>query len=238
MLVGVEGIPGAGKTLWLAKTITDTLWRNRKWHTKTGVIRQIACNMPLSQQILDEYPGFVKQKLGARPGVGWEDLEDLLLLKECDVFWDEIANHLDAQGWTNLGADVKGFLRQHEKRGVDIYFTSQSYGQVDISARRLVSGLAYITKVAGSPRPSATKPEIKRVWGITAMLSEDPVTFDEKKRTFTSVIPHFLWIGRKLTETFDTTYEVSTDNRIRKKHVIEYCSDPTCELHSGRLKHI
>lgn len=238
MFVGVEGDVGAGKSLWMARTALDVLWRNTRWTKRTGKIRQIACNTPLSLAVQAEYRGYIKQKQMELPGIGWRTLEDMIQLTETDIFIDEIANYLDSHDWPLLPGAVKSFFRQHEKRGNDIYFASQSYNQVDISARRLVTELCYVFKIMGSPRPSATRPEVKRVWGFVGMMKENPKEFTETARKFEWSVPRVMWISRELCNTFDTLYEVSNQNLIMRQTRWEKCDDPACVIHRGQGKRI
>jgi len=222
-----SGKPGSGKSLKLADTIGSLLARNEKWHLKIAMTsdvvppkRQIVSNIKLSKDIEDLYPGFIKY---------WSDPVELITMRDCDIIWDEIATHLDSTQWQNVPLDLKRFLQQHRKRGIDIYGSTQAFAMVDISMRRLVDELSICSKLFGSPNPSATRPEVKSIWGMIWISHVDPLTFEDEKPK--RVGWDWLWISQKLVQVYDTRQEITMGQYPPLKHIERSCIDPNCDFH-------
>lgn len=211
------GKPGSGKSLKLADVIAEILARNAKWHEQTGVLRPIVSNIKLAESVESAYPGLVKY---------WAEPEELIGLRDCDVIWDEIATHLDSTQWQNVPLDLKRFLQQHRKRGIDIYGSSQAFAMVDISMRRLVDELFICSKLFGSGNPSATRPDIKRIWGLIWISEVEPSSFEDEKPK--RVGWDWLTIKRSLVEIYDTRQEIKMGKYPPLKHIERHCIDPNC----------
>lgn len=221
MIVVISGLPGAGKSLKLARIVRDLLHRNRKWENKSGITRKIFTNLKLSESIREEYKGFIEE---------WRDTQELVRLRNVDVIWDEFATAMDATQWQNMSLELKRWLQQHRKFGIEIYGTTQDFAQTDKSFRRLVSDLIYITKVIGSRDKSATMPEIKNIWGLCVVKTLDPQKYDEEKSKFESNgnLPGFMWITRQDIETYDTTAEVKMGSYPPLRHITRTCEMDEC----------
>src|SRR5882724_10181309 len=104
---------------------------------------------------------------------------------------------------------------------IELYGTAQDFAQVDNSFRRLVNELVHITKLLGSPRPSATRPPVKRIWGLCRLVSLDPQTYDETEDKFANkslLDLHFFWIRREHCEIFDTGQKIKRSKPLLLKH--------------------
>lgn len=238
------GLPGSGKSYKLGKTVVDVLYRNRRYFAKRmkrfethpqefvpeGQLLPVApqrrilwTNLQLSKDVENEFQGFVKY---------WTELRQLTPLRDCDVVIDEVATYFDARLWETLSLEMRRWLAQHRKFGIEIYGTSQDFAQVDKAFRRLTSDLLYLTKLAGSRDISATRPPPKYIWGIAMVRDLDPTTYDEQKSKFaTSGLPKFMLITRKGTEVFDTRAEVKLSSALPLKHIEKECELPTCSFH-------
>jgi len=86
--------------------------------------------------------------------------------------------------WTDLSLDVRRWLTQGSKMGIEFYGSAQDFAQVDKAFRRLCNHLYDIKKLLGSARPSATKPPVKKIWGICLMNSLDPNAYNEDKKKY------------------------------------------------------
>jgi hypothetical protein len=140
------------------------------------------------------------------PLILWQDLDDIVDTQDCDIIIDEIGTYFDSRTWQDLTLKTRRWIAQSAKLGVEIYGASQDFAQVDISFRRLVNELWYIKKLFGSPRPSNTKPPIKKIWGLCMMRDLDPRNYSEADNEFhtASPIPKFFAIRRHDCEIFDT----------------------------------
>lgn len=220
MIGVISGLPGAGKSAKLARVAIELLYRNKSWYEKSGIKRILYTNLKLSQAVLDEFPGFVKD---------WVDPAELTPLRNCDVLWDEIATHLDATQWANMSLELKRWLQQHRKFGIELYGTTQDFAQIDKSFRRLTSDLIHLTKIIGSRDKSATRPDVKHIWVVTMVRRLDPQTYDEAISKFAGEgFPEFLLFLRKDVEIFDTTAEVAVGKYPPLRHLERSCEQHGC----------
>jgi len=228
------GLESSGKSLAVAMVVTDIAWRNKKWKEETGVVRPIVSNMKFSQSFHD----LVETEYGLKI-IYWEKLEELIEYEQCDVICDEVGNYLDATKWQNLSSDVKKWLTQGAKCGIEFYGTSQDFAQVDKSFRRLTNQLFDIKKLIGSPRPSNTKPPIKRIWGVCLMLEVSAKNYKEDSKEIKASLmqlPRIFYIKKKYCDIYDTTQKIKKDNKLFMRHMDVFCSDPNCTYHT--IKHI
>jgi len=227
MKVVYSGLESSGKSLRLARVVSDLVYRNNKWKAKSGKTRMIVSNLQFS-------PSF--EKWSSEMGVPikyWANLDDLIKLDNVDVIIDEIGTYFDSRLWSDLSLDVRRWLTQGAKSGIEIYGTAQDFAQVDLAFRRLVNNLYHITKLVGSGRPSATKPPIKRIWGICSMRELNPREYKEDKKSFdkTSLFPSFFLIERKYCEIFDTTQKIARSKPTPFRHIERTCELETCSFH-------
>jgi len=212
-----SGKPGSGKSLKLADVASSILARNKRWYNSTGIRRQVVSNIKFSSWFEKEYEGFIEY---------WSEPAELVLLKDKDIIYDEIATHLDSTQWQNTPLEVKRFLQQHRKRGIDIYGSTQNFGMVDISMRRLTDILHVCKKVMGSRNPAPTKPEVKHVWGIVWITQVEPESYDSAE----PVVEGHDWviITKKLIGVYDTKQEIQFGEQPALKHIERKCEKPWC----------
>jgi len=244
MIVIFTGLPGSGKSYKLGQTVVDILYTNVKAYVKalkaweTDVLefpelpkpepRKVYTNLKMSIEIEDEFKEFI---------VYWRDLRELTPLRDCDVVIDEVGTYFDARLWETLSLEMRRWLSQHRKFGIQIYGTAQDFAQVDKAFRRLTSNLLYLTKLMGSRDISATKAPPKYIWGISLVRELDPTVYDELKSKFGATgIPRFMWISRKGTMVFDTRAEVKLSSSLPLKHIEKECELPDCDYH--KLIHV
>lgn len=232
MIYLTTGLTSQGKTLELARTAYKLLYRNRRWRKKTGKVRPLAHNFPLSDD--------VKKEFGSEFFIRWNDPKELVQLSECDVLWDEVANSLDSSQWQHVDLETKVFLRQHAKRGIDIYGTTQRWGSVDLNFRSLVDELFVAHKLIGSARPSATKPYIKHPWGIIWLDEQEQSSFLEDKLVSKGMLGwRLLFITKTLCDFYDTRYEVPITKWPPLRHVEQFCQTPGCFHNTNpKISHI
>jgi len=223
MIAIFTGLPGSGKSYKLGQTVVDVLYRNKKYFEKTGHQRMLWTNLQLSPSVEKEFDGFFTY---------WTDLRQLTPLRDVDVIIDEVATYFDARLWETLSLEMRRWLAQHRKFGIEIYGTSQDFAQVDKAFRRLTSDLLYLTKLAGSRDISATRPPPKFIWGLSIVRTLDPSVYDEQKSKFAAEgLPKFMVITRKGTAIFDTRAEVKLSSALPLKHIEKVCEDANCTFH-------
>lgn len=212
------GLESSGKSYMLAKIAVKVAYRNSKWNKQTGQQRAIWSNLVFS---LDFY-NYCREELGV-PIFYWKSLDELVGKDNIDVFIDEIGTYFDSRMWADLSLDVRRWLAQGAKSGVEIYGTAQDFAQVDKSFRRLTNALYEIIKVIGSPRPAATRPPVKRIWGVCAVFSLDPRAYDEDNKRRSSMFPSFMMLEKRYCDIFDTTQKIGRSAYPRLRHEVRKC---------------
>lgn len=234
MKVIYSGLESSGKSLRLAMLASFLVKRNSKWNKITGKSRPIISNMYFS----DSFFLWATQEMGVELKY-WKDLEELIQYNEADIICDEVGNYFDARMWADLSLDVRRWLTQGAKTGIEFYGGAQDFAQVDKSFRRLVQpgDLIHITKIAGSRRPSSTKPPVKRIWGLCSAQKLDPQGYDEDKKKFNgSGFPTFFFIRREFCEIFNTSQKILKSKPPPLKHIERDCEDQACAFH--KIQHV
>jgi len=248
MIVIFSGLPGAGKSLKLADTLLNVMARNRKlyrkaflqwkkdyaYNLKRGVAsedfereypkpqkRILWSNLQLTPKVEKEYAGFFEY---------WVDLRQLTPLRDVDVAIDEVATYFDARLWETLSLEMRRWLAQHRKFGIEIYGTTQDFAQVDKAFRRLTSDLFLLRKLIGSGDISPTRPAPRYIWGLVVVRELDPTVYDEMKSKFGGggLLPSFMWISRSMTDIFNTRAEVKMSKSVPLRHLPRSCENPDC----------
>jgi len=220
-----SGLEDSGKSLMLATYAGKILERNAGWLKITGVPRPIYSNLEFREPFMD-----YAKELGI-PVYYWKDLEELPRLGDCDLIIDEVGAYFDSRTFKDLPLDIRLWLAQASKLGVDVYGSAQDFAQVDKSFRRLVSDLIHVTKLIGSRDKSNTMPDVKTIWGLCTVRTLDPQKYDEAKSKFenTGMLPQFMWISRKDIEVYDTTAEVKVGHYPPLRHIARECELVGCD---------
>jgi len=235
MIAVFTGLPGSGKSTKLASTLIEVLYRNKFYFEKQtrlyeqGKIdvapmkRILWTNLQFTPKVEEEFVGYIKY---------WTDLRQLTPLRDVDVAIDEISTYFDARLWETLSLEMRRWLAQHRKFGIEIYGTAQDFAQTDKAFRRLTSHLLYLRKIIGSPDLSPTRPPPKYIWGIVFVTELDPTRYDEEKSKFqTNGMPRVMFITRGSTEIFDTRAEVKLSSALPLKHIEKKCENNSCSFH-------
>jgi len=242
MIAIFSGLPGSGKSLKLGQTVVDLLYRNRRLYERASKVyeangrqeilrpvkRLVYTNLKMATAVEAEFSGYI---------LYWTDLRQLTSLRDVDVIIDEVATYFDARLWETLSLEMRRWLSQHRKFGIEIYGTTQDFAQVDKAFRRLTSHLLYLSKLMGSGDISPTKPVPKYIWGVTLVQELDPTTYDEQKSKFASSgLPRFMFITRARTSVFDTRAEVKLSSALPLKHIDRECERADCPFH--KVQHV
>lgn len=215
-----SGLEGSGKSLKMAEYADRVLSLNAKYLKITGYARPIFSNMRFSQVFWDR-----ALKKGI-PIIYWTNLEDLVGLAGCDIFIDEIGTYFDSRLWTELSLDVRRWLAQCDKNGVNIYGTAQDFAQVDKAFRRLVKKLLHITKIIGSPRPHWSYPPVNFAYGLFMVRDVDPRSYKEDDpKLDKSGFPGFFLLHKEFYSIFDTNQAVDRSKPLPLKHLARSCPD-------------
>lgn len=241
------GTEDSGKSYMLAYRAGQIAERNHDWLKITGIPRPIRSNLEFQPWFYD----WVTKDLGI-PIYYWKDIEEWPSFRSCDMIVDELGAYLDSRTYANLPLDIRLWLSQASKLGVDMFASAQDFAQVDISFRRLVKsdegGLFQITKIIGSGRPNETKPPVKRIWGICAMRELDPTGYneDDKKFASDSFLPYFFFLRKEVCSIFDTTKRIAKSKPPPYKHIARRCEIPNCGMqmfenidgHKHKISHV
>lgn len=221
-----DGNPGHGKTYMLAVTTLNLLRRNKKWYKsgKTKVIRKLATNMVLSEAIHDEFGEYI---------TFWSDLRQLVDMRESDVIFDDMSTYLDSQRYLDTPIRVKRWLRFHEHYGVNIYGNAQDFLSIDITVRRLITSVQNVRKLIGSRRPSATRPPVKRIWGLILLREVQEKDLDkERTKRQTGGIPQMQALRKRYCGVFDTMQDFEQGDWPPLEHIERFCSEAGCDMNS------
>jgi len=209
-----EGAPGQGKSLYTARTALRILKRNLKWEEQGNPRRQIWSNLKFSPEFEAEFDGYISY---------WSDSSQLVKLRDCDIIWDEIATELDARNWPNLSIEMKRFLSQYRKRGIDIYANTQDFSMIDQRARLMISNVRTLSKIIGSRDISTTKPAPKYIWGLCMIRDVQNFRETDPEKKKYDLIPSFILISRDLVSIYDTRQDIALGKPPPLRHEIRFC---------------
>jgi hypothetical protein len=222
-----EGAPGQGKSLYTARLATRLAKRNRKWAVAGFPLRLLASNLRFCKSFEEKYGLYDPSKpIDHTNGMilYWDNPIELIKFRHLDIIWDEIATELDSRDFATLSRELKRFLSQYRKRGVDIYANTQDFSMIDARARLMISGVKTLKKVMGSPDPSTSKPTIKRIWGLT--LIRGVQNFREvapEKKQYSFFDFSFMFIERELVELYDTAQDIMRGAPAPLQHEVMVC---------------
>ena len=218
MKIIYSGLESSGKSLKLAMVVVEIAYRNAKWKKESGKTRPIYSNL----QFAKAFHEHVTKELQI-PIHYWENIDDLVKIEQADVIVDEVGNYFDSRLWQDLSLDVRRWLTQGAKSGIEVYGSAQDFAQVDKSFRRLVNELWEIKKLIGSPRPSPTRPPVRRIWGVCSVRQLRPESYKEDNKQVVSEtfgLPRLMFIQRRYCEIFDTTQKIKRSGYPALRHEV------------------
>lgn len=198
------GLESGGKSLMMTRESYENLYRNAREYKKTGVKRPIIGNMAWSQHFYDK---------AAQLGVEvrkWSHIGELPKLEECDLYIDELQTYFDSRTFADLPLDVRLWLSQSAKMGVEIVGATQDFGLVDKSFRRLCNQVYYVQKIVGSRRPKRTLSGSKFIWGLFIKWSLSPRSFEGEQIEMKSdsIFPSITFLHKEDIKMFNTQERV------------------------------
>ena len=159
MIFAYTGKTGSGKTFQMIKDVYPQWLRGDDIYSNTKLEYEYISRSVAGSNILDNpeyFTGF--EKIIEMIGFIWtyklfkkdywprsrgniiyfEEIVELLEIKNGIIILDEGQNLLEARNWENLPLEFSNKLRQHRKHKLDLYTTTQNLGTIDINYRRLV----------------------------------------------------------------------------------------------------
>lgn len=215
----VEGMPGQGKSLFMAKRALDLIERNKKLTEKYPELpkRTLYSNIRFAKWVEDWAGDYLAY---------WSDTSQLVKLRDVDVIWDEIATELDSRNFMNLSDELKRFLSQYRKRGIDIYANTQDFSMIDARARLMITATYSLKKFLGSRDISVTKPPPKKVHGIIFIWSvSNWKEVEPEKKKYSWLDSRFFFITKHLVSVYDTTQDIPVGNPPPLRHEVRKCED-------------
>jgi hypothetical protein len=219
------GLEGSGKSLLMARQLHWNIYRNHYWQRKTKIPRPIYYNLAVGDKIIK-----LAEKLEV-PLIYWSNLWDLTTMTECDLYIDELATYFDSRSYADLPLEVRLWLAQAEKLGVEIVGATQDYFMIDKSYRRLVKQLHETKKIAGSMRPKKSAPQIKRhwawffVWELDALSAGDAESQQQIKQNGIFSFPTLKRLTKSDITNFHTNVRVQLSKPPPLKKVTRQCPE-------------
>ncbi len=122
MIVGIIGKRGCGKTITMAKTVMDMLEKGKTIYT----------NFHLNKKAI---PKKYHSKIHLLDAEFFKNYKNFKLYN-CALFLDEIYIYIDSRSSMSKRNRLWSyFINQTRKRGVDLYFTTQFFRQVELRLR-------------------------------------------------------------------------------------------------------
>lgn len=222
MKIVFTGIESSGKSLLLSRKAEEIRKRNKKWYEMTGVSRIMAFNSPMSES-------FVQSVIESGcQYVQFRDFDEIAHFTEADIFIDELIKFFPASGSASLSNEQLHFVTQGAKSGIYLFGASQDFSQVHKQFRLLTNEVYVVNKLIGSPRPMASAPPVKHIWGVCFMRQVKPSSFKGDSVSMETIgLPSIFFIEKVDTERFDTSYKIPLTKLPTKKlrRQVEVCDE-------------
>lgn len=203
----VDGLPGAGKNVFIGKIIIDGIKRGYN----------IAANFPL--------------KVPARLVTNMDELPEL---RNTILIIDEGQTYFDARNYQNMPREIIEVLRYNRKRKLEIYVIVQHYSRIDLNFRLLAFDFIRVHRIIGSLRNRRTG-KYGKPWGLsiarTYYLEDLPTSPGEPtgEVRWTDLV----FVRRKYTsDLYDTDFEIPFSRPWPWRHEERPCC-PECGFTKG-----
>lgn len=156
MISGILGLPGAGKSVFLAKAVSKAL------QGKPLVVAGHQLHDGRYDNILTNFPmrGCCRLDFDSLGVVNYEN---------CLFICDEISLLADSRNYKTFSEDAKFFFSQHRKGGNTFLYCAQDYMQVEKRIRNLTDGFYYIQPARFFPSKLSTITPIEPYFDVKNM---------------------------------------------------------------------
>jgi len=211
----IIGEESGGKTYRLMCHFHDNVLRNEALFQRYAIRRPIVHNLPLSTLAyeLAESHGVELQR--------WTSIDQLPTLTGADLYIDEISAYFDARLWELLSLDVRRWLPQAAKVGVDIYGVCQNWEQLEVSYRRLTNQVIEMRKVLGTERPGPGRPPRNMSFALFAEWEYAPRNGELGEAAWK--FPRFF--DRRIGALYDTNARIKSAHNAPLSHIERECAE-------------
>lgn len=230
----VTGLGDNGKSLVMADTAYQNLLTYEKWYKKqkTEVPRHIALNKKTMR-----LAPWVEERFGIWPNgyiQYYQGLKEIHLLKQCDVFLDELGTNFHSRRWTDMTQEIIDWFNTLGHNEIFIYGSAQNFLDIDVTLRRKTQNVISLKKVMGSRRPGKSLPPVKRIWGLISMryVHYSEMDKDEWKRERSSFPRPFL-ITKFRCSLYDTLQHIERTEYPPYECVERGCNNPKHLMNDG-----
>jgi len=140
MIVAFTGKTGSGKTFHMVKK-AYSMWKDGV-DVYSNTILEFEPKQWLDTEQTKPNPKYARYCEKIKPHRGrityFEEISELLEVKNGLILIDEAQVLFNARNWENLPYEFQYKLQQHRKHQLDLFCTTQNMGTIDITYRRLV----------------------------------------------------------------------------------------------------
>lgn len=136
MITGVFGLPGAGKTTFLARTASIAL-AGKPLYIGHGLWRTSMSDVDKYNKVYSNYPIKGCYKLDPKTVGLYEYKDALLLIDEISLLWSN-------RNWAKFSEDVANYMSLHRHYHTDIIYCGQSYRDCDVKIRDRTESVMHI----------------------------------------------------------------------------------------------
>lgn len=195
MISIITGLDGSGKSYYLTKVLLDKLENTDK-------------------QIWVDYPVLVEND---RINY-FTEFEQLLDVKNAEIFMDEGYRHLNSRKWNSLPESFQNKIFTHRHDGLNIHASAPTMRTLLIDLRDFVSHLYFTKLVFEIPESMSKVPlKIRQNLGLFVVreYSIDEQGKPEDKRGIQST--QFIWKKEKVCKSYDTKLDFEEFYKKHKK---------------------
>jgi len=211
MIIGIEGLAGAGKTFFMTKLLY------KEW--KKG--ESIHANYHLFFD--DENEGTEK----------WRTLSQIYHIRNGIITIDEASILFDNQNWMRLPQQFKDLISKHRHHMVDVMVAMQNYLDIDVKLRKNIHVLYTCEKIFRFPKNEKVKP-LLQITSVQKQIRKKDRQINQIKFVPAWSIKRYLFISRLWTKKMYDTYNDMDLEQIVCKMIIKN-NKPILKVYSREM---
>jgi len=226
MIKFITGLPGSGKTYYLAKTMIEILARRGEREFKREIFSNVKLNLEKDDSRYHYLPNndVGREMLKARDGV---------------IFLDEGQIWFNSRYWESLDADFQYKLGQHRHERLDFVLATQNEARIDVLMRELVGEFYHCKKIIGSNDQRldnlnlSSEERLKRTWGLIKVSEYWPEDMKKKDGVRQSISSEFFFLKKDIMLAYDSYAKNIKPDSIKKHLHMVY---DVCDVCAGAGK--